>query len=84
MLQAPNCRGRAFEALILKVELQDLVFALLGFGLALVQYFSTLPPFFPFGESIDYFVLLCVGSIQFALWCSRITVNKLPHVSIDF
>lgn len=60
MLQAPNCRGRAFEALILNVELQDLVFALLGFVLALVQYFSTLPPFFPFGmvlTTLFYYVL---------------------------
>lgn len=60
MLRAPNCRGRAVEALILNVELQDLLFALLGFGLALVQYFSTLPPFLPFGMVLTillYYVL---------------------------
>ena len=31
------------------VELQDLAFALLVFGLVLVQYFLTMPLFLPFG-----------------------------------
>lgn len=67
MLQAPNCRGRAIEALILNVELQDLVFALLGFGLALVQYFSTLPPFFPSGTvlTILFYYMLEVSNLLF-------------------
>lgn len=67
MLRAPNCSGRAVEALILNVELQDLLFALLGFGLALVQYFSALPPFFPFGMvlTILFYYVLEVSNLLF-------------------
>lgn len=57
--------GRA--VLILNVELQDLVFALLGFGLALVQCFSMVPPFFPFGMvlSILFYYVLEVCDLLF-------------------
>lgn len=35
------------------MEVQDLEFALLGFSLALAQYFPTMSPFFPF-EMVIY------------------------------
>lgn len=45
--------------LILDIELQDLEFAFLVFGLALAQYFLTTPPFLPFG-TVMYILLHCM------------------------
>lgn len=40
------------SSLTLNIELQYLEFVLLEFSLALVQYFPTMSPFFPFGMAM--------------------------------
>ena len=42
-------------------ELQDLEFSLLGFSLALVQYFLTTPLFLPFGMAM---YVLCLRMLE--------------------
>lgn len=44
----------------------DLIFSLLGFGVAMLQYFLAIPPFLLLGMAYVYSVPLCVGSTGFA------------------
>lgn len=47
--QAEKLEGQRHLSPLTKTQLQDLEFGLLGFSLALVQYFLTMSLFLPFG-----------------------------------
>lgn len=58
-----------FKSQTLDTKVKDLVFALLGFHLASVYYFLTMPQFFPFGMvmCIPYYYILEISCEGFVL-----------------
>lgn len=72
LLQITKLQGKLLSPLTLDMELQDLEFALMDFGLACVPYFLTMPQFNPLGTvmySLCHFMLdvICIflnGGLQ--------------------
>ena len=61
------------------MELKDLEFALMGFFLALVQYFLTVPPLLPFGivMNILYYYILKLCGLFCLFYFTGVTVKRL-------
>lgn len=62
------------------MDLQHWVFALLDFGLSLVQYFLTMSPFFPFGAGMFCAIILW-KYVSCLLILQVLTVTRLPWES---